>query len=92
MTTKVKKTATETAKAVEVLNVPFTNLLVGATEPVLKGLALFGATELMKQPQFAAQANQASIIQLADLFFNYIIGKVQVEQTGAAEPEAPVFG
>jgi len=62
------------------------NNLVGVTDAVLKAVALLGASIIHSAPQFAFQTNQTSVVQLADVFFNYMSGVLKVDSQEATEP------
>jgi len=66
-----------------------TNILLGATEPMLKAISVLAAAEMLKQPQFALQVNQAGIIELSDILFRYISGTITI---APPQPTEPTFG
>lgn len=68
-----------------------TNYLVGVTEPILKGLSLYCATELMKQPQFTTQVSETSIVNLAEFYFRFMTNQVKFD-VPVAPVEEPKFG
>lgn len=69
------------------------DMLFGATDTVLKGIAVLAASNVLSQPQFAYQASQAGLIELSDVLFKYMTGQVNsVPATPAAPANTPTFG
>lgn len=89
--TKAKKISTKavTTPVLATQSNDISNNLVGVTDAVLKAVALLGASIIHSAPQFAFQTNQTSVVQLADVFFNYMSGALRVETPETAE--APKF-
>lgn len=70
-------------------------MLFHAADSVLKGIAVLAASNVLSQPQFAYQASQAGLVELADVLFKYMNG--QINSVPAATPDTeqpatPTFG
>jgi hypothetical protein len=59
-------------------------------DDLLKAVSVLSASILFSQPQFATQTNPTNILGLADVFFLYMKGEVNVTQP--TESAAPTFG
>lgn len=63
--------------------------LVGLTDSAVRTLSVLSATLMFAQPQFLKEANPTNIIGLADLFFKYSTGRVEVQQPEEADLTTP---
>lgn len=90
-----KKTVLPTIPPVQdtAQTVPFSANIVAFNDSTLRAAATLAASIMFSQPQFAAQVNPSNILGLADLFYKYMQGAINVSQpSDATEPTAATFG
>jgi len=92
--TKIKSAKTPEAAPAEVNNIPLNGLILAMNDNALRAFAIYSASTLFAQPQFAGQTNPSNILGLADLMYRYMQGQVNVEQPADTTPnvQAPTFG
>lgn len=62
-----------------------TNTLIGLTDSAVRTFSVLSATLMFAQPQFVKEANPTNILGLADLFFKYATGRVDIQQPDEAK-------
>ncbi len=62
--------------------------VLALNDNALRAVAIFAATQMFSQPQFAAQTNPTNIIGLADLLYKYMQNQMVVNQPAEASASA----